>query len=102
MSKSVLNSVKEFARWLEDNDIGIEKIYMYTHGQPPLEMSATLYTMALDTKHDRIELRGVDAIFTVSQIRAITITKDKRYATIGVTVECDLYDNTYSFELKLL
>lgn len=102
MAKYKCSTVAEFADWLENNDVGIEKIYMHTHGQPPLEMSATLYTMAMDTKRDRIELRGIDAVFNVSQIRAITVTVDKRYPGINVNIECDLYDNTYNFELKLL
>lgn len=102
MAKYKCSTVAQFADWLEDNDIGIEKIYMHTHGQPPLEMSATFYTMALDTKRDRIELRGIDAVFNISQIRTITVANYKRYAGINVSIECDLYDNTYSFELKLL
>ena len=95
-------SVSAFAEWLESNDIGIEKIYLHTHGQPPLELSAVFYNMALDTARNKIELRGIDAVFNISCIRQINIKTDKRYKGIAASIECEGGSGVYSFELKLL
>lgn len=102
MTKHKCTSVRAFADWLENNDIGVEKIYLHTHGQPPLEVSAVFYNMALDTKRDKIELRGIDAVFNISNIQSITATVDKNYRGVAVCVECECSIGTYSFELKLL
>lgn len=102
MAKYKCASVCAFADWLENNDVGIEKIYLHTHGQPPLEMSAVLYTMALDTARDKIELRGIDAVFNISGIRQITIEVNKKYKGIAVCIECEGSAGAYSFELRLL
>lgn len=102
MAKHNCASVKEFANWLEGNDIGIEKIYMHTHGQPPLEVSAVFYNMALNIASNKIELQGIDSVFTVSCIRSITVTADKRHKGIAVSIECECNTGAYSFDLKLL
>lgn len=102
MAKYKYTSVGAFADWLENNDIGIEKIYLHTHGQPPLEVSAMFYNMALDTVRDKIELRGIDAVFNISCIRQININVDKKYKGVAVGIECESSAGTYSFELKLL
>lgn len=102
MAKYKCASVKEFANWLEGNDIGIEKIYMHTHGQPPLEVSAMFYNMALNIASNKIELQGIDSVFTVSCIQSITVTTSKRYRSVAVCVECEHGTGAYNFDLKLL
>ena len=94
--------MSRYTDWLENNDIGIEKIYLHTHGQPPLEVSAMFYNMALDTVRDKIELRGIDAVFNISCIRQININVDKKYKGVAVSIACESSAGTYSFELKLL